>query len=121
MSEPTKQDLLNPGDPNFYTAPKWRNTVAFAQRPITSQPNDRHCDLQPDSPTHCAAIVLADRGSNLRPVSDEFEYKNIRIMALATVVGVIAWISLFIIGLQRLDAFSGLQIGSGSSTDGTTQ
>lgn len=117
MSAPIKQDVLSPDDPKFYAAPKWRNTDAHRQRPITSPPNERHWDLQTNNPTHYAAIVLADGASSSRPVSDEFEYKNVRVIAVAIVVGVMTWIGLVIVGLERLDAFSGSRIGSGSSTD----
>ena len=110
MSTPIQQAELSPDDPKFYAPPKWRSGEINAP---SIQPSLRGAEF-PTSPSSIA--WTSSTGSvpedNTAPeaheqapdVSHQLEYDRVRVTAIASAVGVVAWTAFCItIGLERLD------------------
>src|SRR5262249_13530311 len=114
MSTPIQQAELSPDDPKFYAPPKWRSGEINAP-PI--QPS-----LKFEFPTSQAAAPregapegsAAPEGQEQAPdVAHQLEYDRVRVTAIASAVGVVAWTAFCItIGLERLDKINFSQLRS---------
>jgi len=113
MSTPIQQAELSPDDPKFYAPPKWRSGEISAP-PL--QPSLRASGLRnspppaENSPPATDWISPQDEASAREAVSESLEqshhleYIRVRVTAIASAVGVVAWTAFCItIGLERLD------------------
>jgi len=108
MSTPIQQAELSPDDPKFYAPPKWRSGEVSAP-PL--QPFLRASEI-PNTPAHAGrtfpedgvSAQTAPLDSESSEHSHELEYMRVRVTAIASAVGVVAWTAFCItIGLERLD------------------
>jgi len=119
MSTPIQQAELSPDDPKFYAPPKWRSGEINAP---SIQPTLRAAEFQdaqtsfdwtpsPDSaPEESAAPETHEQAPD---VSHQLEYDRVRVTAIASAVGVVAWTAFCItIGLERLDKINVSQLRS---------
>src|SRR5690349_8175769 len=119
MSTPIQQAELSPDDPKFYAPPKWRSgeinapsiqpTLRTAE--FTNPPSSVAWTSSPNSvPEDNAAPEAHEQAPD---VSHQLEYDRVRVTAIASAVGVVAWTAFCItIGLERLDKINFSQLRS---------
>jgi hypothetical protein len=113
MSTPVQQDELSPDDPKFYAPPRWRNGEIDAQRNAGRPEYADHTDWtsrdEDSSSVNSYGEVYVDVDGR-RERSDAIEYRRVRLTALASAVGVLAWIAFCVsLGLSRLDSTESAQ------------
>jgi hypothetical protein len=118
MSTPIQQAELSPDDPKFYAPPKWRSGEINAP---SIQPSLKfEFPASPAAPGWTAPSESA-REDNAAPdgqeqapdVAHQLEYDRVRVTAIASAVGVVAWTAFCItIGLERLDKINFSQLRS---------
>ena len=119
MSTPIQQAELRPDDPKFYAPPKWRSGEINAP---SIQPSLKSGGL-PTAPASLAWTSSPDSVPEDNPapeaqeqtpdVSHQLEYDRVRVTAIASAVGVVAWTAFCItIGLERLDKINFSQLRS---------
>ncbi|HMF24246.1 MAG TPA: hypothetical protein VKG24_19295 [Pseudolabrys sp.] len=108
MSTPIRQAELSPDDPKFYAPPKWRNgeinappLQPFLRAPVFPSPPAVDGIAPQDE------VSMDDAELEALERSHQLEYTRVRVTAIATAVGVVAWTAFCIaIGLERLDKVS---------------
>src|SRR5690349_4851436 len=117
MSTPIQQAELSPDDPKFYAPPKWRSGEINAP---SIQPSLRAAEF-PTSPSSVAWTsgrvpednAATEAHEQAPDVSHQLEYDRVRLTAIASAVGVVAWTAFCItIGLERLDKINFSQLRS---------
>jgi hypothetical protein len=117
MSTPIQQAELSPDDPKFYAPPKWRsgeiNAPSIQPSLRAAEPYQTSFDWtsSPSStPEDNAAPEAQEQTSD---VAHQLEYDRVRVTAIASAVGVVAWTAFCItIGLERLDKINFSQLRS---------
>src|SRR6478672_7605520 len=117
MSTPIQQAELSPDDPKFYAPPKWRsgeiNAPSIQPSLRATEPFQTSFDWSSPSESVLEDTTAPEAQDQTSDVAHQLEYDRVRVTAIASAVGVVAWTAFCItIGLERLDKINFSQLRS---------
>ena len=117
MSTPIQQAELSPDDPKFYAPPKWRsgeiNAPSIQPSLRATEPFQTSFDWSSPSESVPEDTTAPEAQDQTSDVAHQLEYDRVRVTAIASAVGVVAWTAFCItIGLERLDKINFSQLRS---------